>query len=184
MTNLFNCDDINNIYVKRIRLKEIELLMNSNKILYKGFLKWWLYSSSLNGMYKNYVENKFNGVTVYKLRLLFSNVKSKFRYYNVEESIYGLYKSNSIYELNKSDYLFGVDKTGRNYICMRKQAQDGKYNYICLEDTDNIDYKTNYSYEVLEYIDINRNHTFKCGCGNILTCSKKNFINTKNFINI
>ena len=79
---------------------------------------------------------------MYKLRLLFSNVKNKFRYYNVEESIYGVFKSNSIYELNKSDYLFGVDKTGRNYICMRKLAPDGKYNYICLEDTDNIDYKT------------------------------------------
>tara|TARA_B100000530_G_scaffold323140_1_gene258744 strand:+ start:188 stop:742 length:555 start_codon:yes stop_codon:yes gene_type:complete len=183
MTNLFNCDDINNIYIQKLRFKEIELLINSSKILYNGFTKWWLYSSSLNTMYKNYMENKFNDVTIYKLRVLFSNVKSKFRYYNVDGSIYSIFKSNNIYDLNMSNYLFGVDKTGRNYICFRKKTTDGKYNYICLEDTNNINNKTYYSSDILDNIDINRNHTFKCGCGNIFICSKQNFINTINFIN-
>lgn len=41
MTNLFNCGDINNIYVKIIHFKELGLLINSSKILYNGFIKWW-----------------------------------------------------------------------------------------------------------------------------------------------
>lgn len=184
MLGLFTCSDINNKYVKYIDYKELKLVANSSKTLHNIFYRWWILNKNLNNFYKNYVENKFNNIVTNKLKILFSDVKNELKYYKTDENMsLHMYKSDSLYELNKSDYIFGKHKSNRIYLCIRKEITKNKYSYLLFDNIHYNNYTTSYSNpDILNIINA-KNHTFKCGCGNIFTCTKSNLLNTQKLIN-
>ena len=177
------CDDIIHKFIKNLSIDELRKILYTNKIMYNSYIKYWKYSNYLNIMCYNFMNYRFNNNTNYKLRLLLKNVKSKFKYYNMMENIYRVYKKTHIYDSNNSNFLFGTDYN-RKYISIRLKNSNNIYRYICFVNCDIHSYITLYSENTLLDLDLNmRQHTFKCGCSKIFTCSKNNFLCSKEYIN-